>query len=106
MGGAWNEASMSLVPMLVPPCFQTRERDLNRAGSSQLLVRSFVPRSLPEFTSQLWRKLWFSVSQLQDKIWEWPGNEAKPRRTYTHVLRRELGTRPIIGPRGTLTMRT
>ena len=32
---------------------------------------SLNPRPLPDSTSQLWRKM------LQDKIWEWPENEAK-----------------------------
>ena len=35
---------------------------------------SLVPRPLPDFISQLWRKIDFPP--LQDKIWEWPGNEA------------------------------
>ena len=32
---------------------------------------SLVPRPLPDFISQPWRKKW-----LRDKIWEWPGDEA------------------------------
>ena len=34
----------------------------------------FQPR--PDFILQLWRKLGISP-RLQDKIWEWPGNEAR-----------------------------
>ena len=37
---------------------------------------SLVPRPLPDFISQLWRKLSFSP-WLKDKIWEWPGKEVK-----------------------------
>ena len=36
---------------------------------------SLLPRPLPDFISQPWRKTDFSL-QLRDKIWEWPGNEA------------------------------
>ena len=32
---------------------------------------SLVPRPLPDFISQPWRKV-----GLRDKIWEWPGDEA------------------------------
>ena len=32
---------------------------------------SLVPRPLPDFISQLWRK------RLQNKIWEWPGKKAR-----------------------------
>ena len=39
---------------------------------------SLVPRPLLDFTLQLWRKIGFS-SQLQDKICEWPRNEARGR---------------------------
>ena len=53
------------------------------AQASFLQLRS---QATPRVISQLWRKLWFSVSQLQDKIWEWPGNEAKSRWTYTHMF--------------------
>ena len=35
-------------------------------------VNSLVPRPLPDFISQLWRKIVFSP-QLWDKTWEWPG---------------------------------
>ena len=34
---------------------------------------SLLPRPLPDFISQLWR----NSPQLGDKIWEWPGNEAR-----------------------------
>ena len=38
---------------------------------------SLVSRpSLPDFISQLWRKL--GILQLRDKIWEWPGDKARP----------------------------
>ena len=37
----------------------------------------FVPRPLPDFISQLWGKI--ISPQLQDKIWEWHGNEATPK---------------------------
>ena len=47
---------------------------------------SLVPRPLPDFISQLWRKLRFYLTAVEktqvfstaarDKIWEWPGNEA------------------------------
>ena len=36
---------------------------------------SLVPRPLPDFILQLWRKTDFSP-QLRGKMWEWPGNEA------------------------------
>ena len=39
---------------------------------------SLVPRPLPDFISQPWRKVDFSP-QLRDKIWEWPGDEAMQR---------------------------
>ena len=46
-------------------------------GKVKVLARiSLVPTPLPDFIVQLWRKLEFS-SQLGDKIWEWPRNEAK-----------------------------
>ena len=36
------------------------------------LLHSLVPRPLPDFISQPWRKIDFSP-RLRDKIWEWPG---------------------------------
>ena len=46
---------------------------------------SLVPRPLPDFISQPWRKI-----GLQDKIWEWPGDEARcllPHASFSHFLR-------------------
>ena len=36
---------------------------------------SLVPRLLPDFISQPWRKI--NSPQLLDKIWEWPGNKTR-----------------------------
>ena len=38
-------------------------------------MSSLIPRPLPDFILQLWRKTDFSP-QLRDKIQEWPGDEA------------------------------
>ena len=43
----------------------------NRESSILLGRCSLVPRPLPDFISQPWRK------KLRDKIWEWPGDEAR-----------------------------
>ena len=40
----------------------------------------YVPRPLPDFISQPWRKI-----GLRDKIWEWPGYEAKSNSGSKHV---------------------
>ena len=37
---------------------------------------SLVPRPLPDYISQPWRKIDFSP-WLRDIIWEWPGDEAR-----------------------------
>ena len=38
-------------------------------------IHNLIPRPLPHFITQPWRKIGFSPL-LQDKIWEWPGDEA------------------------------
>ena len=44
--------------------------------------RILIPRPLPDFISQLCR---FSPL-LRDKIWEWPGNEAREERTLKVIV--------------------
>ena len=50
---------------------------------SRPLLLSLVPRPLPDFISQLWRK-----NQLRNKIWEWPRDVA----TFSSLFRRTLQT--------------
>ena len=67
--------------MTLVPALETKQNSLP-------LCSSLVPRPFPDFISQLWRKNDFSLQQwdkigippqLQDTIWEWPGNEASTR---------------------------
>ena len=47
-----------------------------------LLAHSLIPRSLPDFIQFL--------PQLQDKIWEWPGNEATLTTRSNDFIRRHV----------------
>ena len=51
-----------------------------KASSAKWGALSLVPRPLQDFISQPWRKI--GSPQLQDKIWEWPGDEAREPSSY------------------------
>ena len=69
--------SLSCVCSLIPrPCPQDWECILQYTILLCLLVAaSLISRPLPDFISQLRRN--DCSPQLRDKIWEWPGNEAR-----------------------------
>ena len=56
--------------------FQTFTSFLSLAIHWLLVSHSLIPRPLPDLISQPWRKMLIFLHGQQDKMWEWPEDEA------------------------------
>ena len=69
VGKEWDVSTIHILGDILSGCV-TQDPRVGPMGACAIHpTHSLVPRPLPDFISQLWRKM-------RDKIWEWPGDEA------------------------------